>query len=232
MSKILCIADQIDPLVYSNSARERFDDVDFVLCAGDLPLEYLEFIVTTLSKNVYFVFGNHDLIHYSLYNKHATPSPDQLASYTKPPDFRPGGGATHVGSHVIKIEGDLLIAGLGGSRRYNQGDNQYTDFQMKIRILKLLPRLLYNKIRYGRYLDILLTHAAPRGIGDRDDPCHRGFDCFLWFMRKFKPRYLIHGHIHLYDAATKREHQYEDTTIINVFSHYILETEKSAHDIA
>ena len=57
--KILCISDQIDPLIYTNSIRQRFADVDLVLCAGDLPMDYLEFIVSSLNKPVFFVFGNH-----------------------------------------------------------------------------------------------------------------------------------------------------------------------------
>ena len=42
--KILCVSDQIDPLVYTNSIKERFADVDIVLCAGDLAMEYVDFI--------------------------------------------------------------------------------------------------------------------------------------------------------------------------------------------
>jgi hypothetical protein len=40
------------------------------------------------------------------------------------------------------------------------------------RILALAPRLWWNKLRHGRYLDILLTHAPPRGIHDRPDKTH------------------------------------------------------------
>ena len=34
---------------------------------------------------------------------------------------------------------------------------------------------------------------------------------------------MIHGHIHLYDIQDTRVSQFENTTIINAFSHYILE---------
>lgn len=84
---------------------------------------------------------------------------------------------------------------------------------------------MWNKIRYGRYVDILLTHASPQGIHDKDDICHRGFPSFLWFMKKFRPRYLIHGHIHLYDLNDVRVSQFEDTTVINAYSHYLIEFE-------
>ena len=88
-----------------------------------------------------------------------------------------------------------------------------------------MPRLIYNKLRYGRYLDVFIAHAAPLGIHDRDDPCHKGFKCFLWFMKKFKPRYFLHGHIHLYDLQAPRVTVYESTTVINVFSNYLLDFE-------
>jgi Icc-related predicted phosphoesterase len=219
--KILCVADQIDPLVYTPSIRERFKDCDLALCAGDLPLDYLEYIVSMLDKPLYFVFGNHDLKEFRRYKPTSSDHyhPDRFDEINSP---MPGGGATWIGGKTAQ-DGGLLIAGLGGSMRYNNGENQFTEAQMRREIAKLYPRLLMNKLRYGRWLDILLTHAAPRGLGDRDDPCHLGFNAFLWFMRKFRPRYLIHGHIHLYDIAAQRTHQYEDTTIINVFGHYVLD---------
>jgi Icc-related predicted phosphoesterase len=108
--------------------------------------------------------------------------------------------------------------------RYNRGDNQYTNFQMCCQILRLIPALLFNRLFRGRFLDVLLTHAAPRGIHDREDLCHRGFDAFLWFMRAFKPKYLIHGHIHLYDFSEVRATEYKKTRVINAYSHYIIDT--------
>ncbi len=219
--KILCISDQIDPLVYSNSIKERFADMDLVLSAGDLPLDYLDFIVSSLNKPLLFVFGNHNLKGFSRFRK----------SYDSRIDWDRGNyfystGATHVGSRVVK-EGSLIVAGLGGSMRYNRGDNQYTNFQMNMEIIRLIPRLLFHKIFHGRYLDILLTHAAPEGIHDKEDQCHRGFRGFLWFMRVFKPKYLIHGHIHLYDLSEVRTTKYRDTLVVNAYSHFILETEET-----
>ena len=87
----------------------------------------------------------------------------------------------------------------------------------------MIPRLLYNKLRYGRYVDIFLTHSPPLGIHDKEDRCHRGFACFLWFLRKFKPTYMVHGHIHLYDLQEKRVTQWNSTTVINAYSHYVIE---------
>ncbi|MDR2630720.1 MAG: metallophosphoesterase [Spirochaetaceae bacterium] len=219
--KILCISDHIDPLVYSNSIRERFKDIDVVLSAGDLPMEYLEFIVSSLNKSLFFVFGNHNLAELHRYKTSGT----VISSNWMHEEASYGSGAVHIGSKV-RIEEGLIVAGLGGSRRYNRGENQYTEFQMNLEIIKLIPTLILNRIFRGRFLDVLLTHASPQGIHDKEDPCHRGFKAFLWFMRVFKPKYLIHGHIHLYDLSDLRTTQYQDTLVVNAFSHYIIETEE------
>jgi Icc-related predicted phosphoesterase len=218
--KILCISDQIDPLVYSSSIKERFSGIDLVLSAGDLPMDYLDFVVSSLNKPLLFVFGNHNLEDLTFYIQGNGPA---LPMWTK--EITLGSGATHIGSKITLEEG-LIVAGLGGSMKYNRGSNQYTNFQMYMEIFKLIPGMLFNRVFRGRFLDILLTHAAPEGIHDKKDPCHRGFRAFLWFMRTFKPKYLVHGHIHLYDLSEVRTTHYNSTRVINAYSHYIIDTEE------
>ncbi|MGL1891523.1 MAG: metallophosphoesterase [Spirochaetaceae bacterium] len=216
--KILCIADHVDPRVYSNAIKERFKDVDVVLSAGDLPMDYLGFIVSCLNKPLYFVFGNHNLKHIGQFNKKYQSNLLTQAQESK--TF----GSIYVGFDVKRNrKHDLIVMGLGGCKKYNKADNQHTEFEMYFNMIKLLPKLLFNKIFYGRYLDILLTHAAPRGIHDKEDPCHVGFESFKWFMRKFSPRYLLHGHIHLYNANEKKVTDYFNTRVINVYDHYVLD---------
>lgn len=219
--KILCVADQRSPLVYSTGIKERFKDVDIVLGAGDLPMDYYGYIVSSLNKKLYFVFGNHNLKHYNRISGKNSPmvfDPDSMEQHSF--------GSTFISGKVIREKKTgLIIAGMGGSIDYNHGVNQYTDSQMYSKLFRMIPRLLLNKILYGRYLDIFLTHSPPRGINDREDPCHRGFKSFLWFLEKFKPQYMLHGHIHLYDRNEPREIQYKETRIINVFDYYVLEPE-------
>jgi Icc-related predicted phosphoesterase len=216
--KILCVSDQIDPLVYSASIKERFADIDLVLSAGDLPMEYLEFIVSSLNRPLLFVFGNHNLKEFRYYT-----SGKEFNSWIDETQRHHSSGAVHIGFKVHREEG-LIIAGLGGSMKYNRGESQYTEFQMKWAILKIIPFLLINRIFRGRFLDILLTHASPLGIHDKSDPCHRGFKAFLWFMRVFKPKYLVHGHIHLYDLSAVRATKYRDTLVLNAYNHYVIDT--------
>ncbi|MDR0387045.1 MAG: metallophosphoesterase [Treponema sp.] len=216
--KILCISDQIDPVVYSPAIKKRFADIDLVLSAGDLPMDYMEFIVSSLNKPLLFVFGNHNLEEYRFYGDSAA-----LIRWNEVIQMRHSSGAVHIGFRVHREEG-LIVAGLGGSVKYNRGENQYTNFQMTWAILKLVPALVINRVFRGRFLDILLTHAPPSGIHDKSDPCHRGFKVFLWFMKVFKPKYLIHGHIHLYDLSAVRATRYRDTLVLNAYSHYVIDT--------
>ncbi|MBN2508705.1 MAG: metallophosphoesterase [Spirochaetales bacterium] len=217
--KILCVADHVDPLVYSNQIKQRFKDIDLVLGAGDLNLEYYGFIVSSLNKPLGFVFGNHNLDHIHFYRKEYAPS------FILPDVTRNTFGSVYLGARHWRVKG-LLIAGLGGSRKYNNGPNQFTEYGMFMWMLKLIPGLLWNRLRYKRYLDILVTHASPYGIHDKEDACHRGFKVFLKFMDIFKPRYLIHGHIHLYDLNAKRSTRYRETIVINAYDHCIIDTEE------
>jgi Icc-related predicted phosphoesterase len=226
--KLLCVADHIDPIVHSSQVKKRFHDTDIVISAGDLPMEYLGFLAGSLNKPVLFVFGNHDLKYLSQFKKKNRPYMDltpqeshKILNYF---------GATYVGGKLIRSKG-LLIGGLGGSFRYNKGENQYTEAQMRLQIIKMLPKLLWNRLIHKRFVDILVTHAPPRGIGDREDICHRGFKAFLWFMRAFKPKYLLHGHVHLYDLNAVRKSQYADTTIINVYDHFVLEIDENIDEV-
>jgi uncharacterized protein len=218
--KILCVSDHIDPLVYSQSIKERFADIDFVLGAGDLDLGYYGFIVSTLNVPLAFVFGNHNLTRISYYRR----------EYQSSLVYREGGdefirksyGSTYVGDKARSFHG-ILLAGLGGSKRYNWGPNQFSEFQMYVKILRLFPRLLFNRIFSGRWIDVLLTHAPPRKIHDREDICHQGFHAFRWFMRRFKPQFLVHGHVHLYDLNEQRRTQFYSTTVVNAYEHTIIE---------
>ena len=66
--KILCVSDFVDPLIYNPRVKEAFPDIDLILCAGDLPMDYIDFIVTVFNKPTYFIFGNHNLKEYHYYN--------------------------------------------------------------------------------------------------------------------------------------------------------------------
>jgi uncharacterized protein len=219
--KILCVADHVDPLVYSPLVKQRFADVDLVLSAGDLPLTYYDFIVSSLNKPLLFVFGNHNLRGMNRYQRHGDAFDDY--ELQKPGlSYEAYVGARYVHRRVVREKG-LLVGGLGGSLLYNRGENQFSDLAMYVMAAAMIPRMLLNRLFHGRFIDILVTHAPPFGINDRPDRCHTGFRAFRWFIRAFRPRYLVHGHVHLYDSAEPREGVYGETRILNAYDHCIIE---------
>ncbi|MDC7226708.1 MAG: metallophosphoesterase [Spirochaetales bacterium] len=216
---MLCISDHVDSLIYSPALKDRFGDVDAVISCGDLKQNYYEFIVSTLNIPLLYVLGNHS--EFSLKKNIIDYSGPYGEQQGKPKLFN--GGILADGRCIYLKELNLITAGFGGSAKYNNGDNQYTEFEMFIRILKIIPKLLFNKLFRGRYIDILITHAPPRHINDLDDRCHRGFRVFRWFIRRFKPAYMLHGHIHLYKNTTERFAEYKGVPVINTYKHHILE---------
>jgi Icc-related predicted phosphoesterase len=216
--RILCVSDQVDPLVYSPRLRERFGDVDLVLAAGDLPMEYLGFITSMLNKPLLYVEGNHDL------GRIAPWEGNSLFGFRSDLDDAHDSGAMDIGFRVARVEG-LTVLGLPGSMLYNKGPNQYSEAAMFLHVLLLAPRLAWNRVFHGRAADIILTHAPPRAIHDRDDPCHRGFRTFNFLIRVLKPRWLVHGHVHLYDLGDVRVTEVGETTVINAFGHWVMENE-------
>jgi Icc-related predicted phosphoesterase len=206
--RLLAVSDKVVDLIYSAVLVEKFADVDMVVSCGDLPYYYLEYIVTMLNVPLLYVHGNHDPpIEYSS-------SGGQL---TGP------GGCINVHGCLVREKG-ISIAGLEGSIRYKpEGRYQYTEGQMWRRVLRLAPALLRHRLVTGRPLDILLAHSPPYGIHNGRDRTHVGFSSFLWLMRRFQPRYLLHGHRHVYNPLEITETQYEGTTVINVYPYKVLE---------
>lgn len=201
---ILAVSDVESESVYSHNIRTRFPQVSMAISCGDLPAYYLEYILTTLDVKMYYVHGNH------------VQQQEEEGTYLR----REAWGAINLHrSNVYDQENDLLMAGIEGSLRYNRGSYQYTQQQMWQMTLELVPKLLANKARYGRYLDIFITHAPSAGIQDDSDPAHRGVDAFRWLVDTFQPKLHLHGHIHLYTPLNRRESQRGKTRVLNCYGY-------------
>ena len=106
-------------------------------------------------------------------------------------------GCVNIDGRVVEAAG-LRLAGLGGSLRYKEGPNQYSQGQMRRRALMLELRLRLNRVRDGRNLDVLVTHAPPYGLAEAEDSAHVGFVAFLRLIRRLQPLLHVHGHVHPY----------------------------------
>ncbi len=203
---LLSLSDEIDPLIYSPRLRVLFNKVDLVISCGDLPNHYLDYVVCQLDKFLFFVEGNHVTIQ-------------EDGKYDSAQKFH-GGFDLH---RKVNNYGNFLMAGVAGSLRYSGGPFQYSQFEMWIHVVRLFPGLLINRIRFGRCLDLFVTHASPWGIHDQTDLTHQGIKAFLWFDQVFQPSVHVHGHIHYYRPDTITETTLGKTRVINTFRYRKIE---------
>ena len=196
--KILAISDEECPALWDYYTPGRLDDYDLILSCGDLNAKYLSFLVTMAKCPVLYVHGNHDVNYNQV-----------------PPE-----GCDCIDGHIVEYNG-IRILGLGGCRRYHPGPHQYSDSEMRRRIL----RLSWQLKRLGG-VDIVVTHAPPAGLGDDEDPAHWGFDALVSFLDKYRPKFLVHGHVHTsYNHQIPRVIEYGDTKVINACERYVFEVE-------
>jgi Icc-related predicted phosphoesterase len=198
--KILAVSDQVVDRIYSLSSSGHFQDVELILGCGDLPYEYLEYLVTMLNVPLFYVPGNHD------------PKFDLTSAGSR------AQGGSNLDLKTVRHK-KFLIGGLGGCIRYRpDGINQYTQTEAYTRAFRLLPKLLFNRIQYGRALDILISHSPAFGIHDDTDPAHHGLKALNWLIRVAKPRYHFHGHTHFFKTnILNAETTIGITKIMNVY---------------
>jgi uncharacterized protein len=214
--RILTVSDKVEPVLYSPFIRERVGEIDLILACGDLPYYYLEYIVDQLDAPLFFVHGNHDKL---------IPPANPFGVFASP-----AGLSWAVDLHArVRCYHGLLVAGLEGCRVYNPGAPfQYSESDVRWQTIRLAQRLVFNRCRYGRYLDILITHAPPRGIHDAADLPHQGFETYLRLLRCYRPLLMIHGHQHIYNRNDTSVTDYAGTRIINTYGYRVTELAPAA----
>jgi len=204
--KILVLSDEVVERLYSLCESGHFSEIELILGCGDLPYPYLENLLTFLNLPLFYIPGNHDPIY----------NPDNAVAHAE--------GGSNLDLKVTRYK-KFLIGGFGGSIRYRpDGTNQYTQIEAYFRAFRLLPRLILNRINYGRALDILITHSPPYGIHDDETQSHQGLKAINWIHRLAKPRYHFHGHTHFQRGnLSPYETTQNLTKIVNVFPYKIIE---------
>lgn len=191
---VLAITDQVSPLLYEYFDLERWRHIDLILSCGDLPPDYLSFLVSSLNVPLLYVRGNHDA-------KYAASAYD---------------GCENIHGKIVEYRG-LRIAGFEGCMRYNPGTYQYSEDQMR----RVVRWTRLKSLLRGRP-DIVIAHAPPAGCHDAADLCHRGFDCFRGLIQAGQPSYFIHGHTHAYNGV-QEPCKIGSTTVINAFPYTVLQ---------
>jgi calcineurin-like phosphoesterase family protein len=215
MVRVLAVADEVSDALWGPRAATLHPDL--VLAAGDLPWDYLEFLSSALDRPVVFVPGNHD------------PAVDDARVHRSGQFLRAGmpcepprpAGCRNVDATVLDVAG-LRIAGLGGCVRYRPGPNQYTQGEYRRRAARLLRRVGRLQRRVPGPVDVLLTHAPPRGLGDGDDRPHEGVEALHGVLERLAPRWHLHGHVHPY-GQPRPDRTVGPTTLRNVIPYRLLE---------
>ncbi|MGL5964441.1 MAG: metallophosphoesterase family protein [Fusobacteriaceae bacterium] len=194
--KILAISDvPILTKYHPETIKPMFRDIDFIVSTGDLSNDYLDYIFTSLNKDLIFVNGNH------IYN------PNHNIEFCK-----------NIDQKIINFKG-LRIMGLDGSQIYSYGEHQYSEKQVFFMIIKNIFQLIWKKP------DVIISHSPPKGIHDLPDHVHTGFKAYHLILKYFKPKTWIHGHIHLEHHHKTQESIVDGVKFINAYGYKIIELE-------
>ena len=214
MVRVLAVADEVSDALCGKATTLA---PDLVLAAGDLPWDYLEYLASVLNRPVVFVPGNHD----PAVDTPRTHRSGQFLRAGMPCDPPRPAGCDNVDGTVVDVAG-LRIAGLGGCVRYRPGPNQYSQREYHRRARRLMRRVGRLQRRTPGPVDILLTHAPPRGLGDEADRPHVGIDALHTVLERAAPRWHLHGHVHPY-GQQRPDRTVGGTTIRNVIPYRLIE---------
>ena len=201
--RILAVSDIESKRYYDWYTPGVLEGFDLIVSCGDLPKEYLEFLVTMANVPLLYVPGNHD---------------EGYAS--APPE-----GCTCIDGRVVTVQG-VRFFGLGGCHRYREGTYLYTEREMARRVRRAMPGIIR-----ARGIDVFVTHAPARNLGDFDTVAHRGFECFHTLLDRCEPQVFVHGHIHKsYGMHIPRETMHGATRVLNAFESCVIELKESIGD--
>ena len=194
--RILTVSDFIEKALDQKIEEKALPEIDLILSCGDISPEYLVFLKEKLLCPVYYVKGNHDIRYDGYYPE----------------------GCTDVHKQLVQFD-SLRIIGFEGSMWYNGNENQFTEKEMK----KILRSMWFTLFK-SKGVDIVITHAPPRHIHDAEDMCHKGFVSFINFIKKYSPKYFIHGHIHKsFNHPLDRVTLFGKTKVVNTCGYHIIE---------
>ena len=155
--KILLVADyEMRELwnYWESAGKKRTEGVELILSAGDIRPHYLEFLVTMLNVPCLYVRGNHDG-YYDVEPPGGCididgrvceiriPDPGRLSLHT---GGDTGGDAAGLSEGTGAGVRTIRIAGLGGSMRYHDGPDMYTEKEMRRRIRSLRRSMRLGKV--------------------------------------------------------------------------------------
>lgn len=154
--KIFAIADIHSP---DNFSMPELDpkQFDLLITLGDIASETMDYIqfMGRFVESI-GVLGNHD--------------PKQIL------------GLNDIHCKVVEI-GGIKFGGFGGSLKYKDDPNHYTEAQVAKK-MKKMPAV-----------DVFISHAPPYCTSEKEDRLHQGFKAFDDYIERHQPKYWLHGHL-------------------------------------
>ena len=75
-------------------------------------------------------------------------------------------------------------------------------------------------------MDILVTHAPPRGVHDLDDVCHQWFQAFHTIIDELSPKVLVYSNTHEIYRKEDSDTSVDGTRVIIAFEYYRFAVER------
>jgi uncharacterized protein len=172
----LAVSDDRDPALDHATNRAAIGAIDAIVGAGDLEPDYLGFLADAFAAPLAFVRGNHD---------RGGRWEDSVATLAPTP-LRTGRVHDVTGLPVVALEWPGL----------RHRDRRRHDGSAWLECLGLALRGALARFAAGRSPVVVLSHAPPRGLGDRAaDPYHAGYASYRWLLDRWRPPVWLHGHV-------------------------------------
>lgn len=199
----LVVSDERDPALEYEVNRVGLGVLDAIVGCGDLEPDYLGFLGDAFGVPVDYVRGNHDQggrWARTVDNE----APLELAS-----------GRWH------EIDGIPVVALEWPGIRHR--DRLRHDRTAWVDALRANRTNVSRSLRGRRGPAVVISHAPPRGIGDRAaDPYHVGFAGYRWLLDHIHPPLWLHGHVPP-ASVDGWKLRYGDTTVVNATGAVLLE---------
>lgn len=200
--RLLAVSDAVDPALDHEVNRTALGRLDGIVGCGDLEPDYLGFLADAFHVPVAYVRGNHDRGGHWKQTARDAPKPlpsgrlARIGGLTVAPFEWPGLQS----EHALRDEGrawlDVFRAGRG---------------------------LIVRRLRHRSEPVLVLSHAPPRGVGDREaDRYHLGYVAYRWLLERLRPPLWLHGHV---TPATVRDWRdtFGPTMVANVTGAVVVE---------
>jgi hypothetical protein len=199
----LVVSDEPDPALEHDINRDGLGTIDSVIGCGDLEPEYLGFLADAFGVPLEYVRGNHDRGGRWAESVHAL-APHPLSS-----------GRWH------RVDGvDLVALEWPGLRHHDRMRHDRTAWADIVRAARTLTT---RRIGRAKRPSIVVSHAPPRGVGDRAaDPYHVGFAGYRWWLDRVQPELWLHGHVPPASVEGWRL-QHGPSTVVNVTGAVLVE---------